>query len=239
MATRAPKGLRILGWILRTLGTLIVFGVAGVMVWRLASSGDPSGVKSLLPNEPLCAAYETYGNDLILRYQDQYGITRAEHNAGYFSVTRYVFIPQADQVQLVFRYNNSTLLHLKEDYGLDSVPPKSGTYFDVTLVKTTDLTPDDKNDNLDPATLSMERVFPTGEPLRVQTGFYTYFRYTFDGVTVDDLTDGVYVDIYYTEDLDYSKDAYGTLCIYAYDSEWFSLSLSSAEKKALAAYGKD
>ena len=89
MATRAPKGLRILGWILRTLGTLIVFGVAGVMVWRLASSGDPSGVKSLLPNEPLCAAYETYGNDLILRYQDQYGITRAEHNAGYFSVTRY------------------------------------------------------------------------------------------------------------------------------------------------------
>ena len=236
MAKRAPKGLRILGWILRTLGTLVVFGVVAVIVWRLASSGDPAAVKSLIPNEPLAAAYAQYGDDLILRRQNQISITRAERNAGYFSVTRCVFIPQANQVQLVFRYNNSTLRHLKEDYDLDAIPPKSGVYFDVSLVKTTDLTPETKDDNLDPATLRAERILPSCEPKRAETGLYTYFRYTFDGVTVDDLTDGIYADIFYLDDLDYSREAYGTLCLYAYDSEWIPVKLTAADKKALGTY---
>ena len=231
--TRMPRPLAVTFWIFRTIFLAVILIVPTILIWRMCTSGAPKAVKYLSPNQPLRDAYSAHGDDLILQYQEQASITRAEHNAGYFSVTRCVFIPEANQVQLVFRYNNSTLRHLAEDYSLEKIPAKSGTWFDVTLVKTTDLTPGDKEDNLDASTLSTERFFPTGEPVRAQTGLYTFFRYTFDNISIDDLTDGVYVDIYYNGDIDYEKDAYGTLCIYAYDSDWIPYKMTAAEKKSL------
>ena len=231
--TKMPRPLAITVWILRTVLLAIILIVPTILFWRMCTSGNPKAVKYLSPNQNLRDAYATHGDNLILQYQKQASITRAESNAGYFSVTQCVFIPEANQVQIVFRYNNSTLRHLAEDYKLDSVPAKSGTWFDVTLVKTTDLTPESKDDNLDPATLSTERFFPSGEPIRDETGLYTFFRYTFDNITIDDLTDGIYVDVYYNGALDYSEKPYGTLCIYAYDSEWIPYRMTASEKKSL------
>lgn len=231
--TRMPRPLAITFRILRVIFLAVVLIVPVILIWRMCTSGTPKQVRYLAPNDALKAAYAERGDGLVLRYQEQASITRAESNAGYFSVLHCVFIPEANQVQLVFRYNNSTLRHLAEDYKLDAVPQKSGTWYDVTLVRTTDLTPMTKEDNLDPATLSVERFFPTGEAIRAETGLYTFFRYTFDNITIDDLTDGIYVDIYYNGAVDYAEKPYGTLCIYAYDSEWLSYRMTAAEKKSL------
>ena len=196
----------------------------------------PDSVDSLLPNAALHSAYESNGGVLTLRYQDQASITRAENNAGYFSVVSCVFIPEANQVQLVFRYNNSTIQHLAEDYGLEQVPPKSDHLFDVSLVRTTDLTPSDRSDNLDPSTLSKERILPT-QSRRDETLLYTYYRYVFDGVRVEDVTDGIYADIYYVGSTDYALPAYGTLCIYSWDEEWLTYKPSKTDRQAMRQAG--
>ena len=235
---RAP---RIAGRILRTILFAVVFGVTALAVWRACSSGDPKAVRVMVPNETLVEAYHAADGDLNCYRQEQATITRAKNNSGYFSVTRCVFIPEAKQVQIVFRYNNSTLRHLAEDKNLQDVPPKSGTYFDVTLVKSTDLTPDNPNDNLDRATLALTRYAASGEPVRVQTALYTYFRYTFDGVDVDDLTVGVFADVYYLGDLAadetggyaYPETPYGTLCLWDNESENLPYRLTKADRKAL------
>ncbi len=231
--TRMPRPLAVTFWLLRAIFLAVILIVPTILIWRMCTSGDPKQVKYLAPNETLKIAYAEHGDGLILQYQEQASVTRAKENAGYFSVTRCVFIPEAKQVQIVFRYNNSTLRHLAEDYKLESVPQKSGMWFDVTLVKTRDLTPNTKDDNLDPATLSTERFFPSGEAIRAETGLYTFFRYTFDNITIDDLTDGIYVDIYYNGAINYDEKSYGTLCIYAYDSEWIPYRMTAAEKKSL------
>ena len=229
--SRAP---RIVGRIIKKLFSLLIFTVCCILLWRVFFSTQiPGAIKHLDPNPALTQAYGEKGDDLILRYQEQATVTRAEKNYGYFSVVRAVFIPEINQVQIIFRYNNSTIRHLAEDYGLKETPSKADHLFDVTLVKTTDLTPDNKEDNVLPETLQHDRIQPNGNPVRETTLLYTYYRYTFDGVTVDELTDGVLIDVYYTEDVDYSKAAYGTLCIYHYQSTWLDYPLTSADKKAL------
>lgn len=225
---------RIIGKIAKYLFSLVIFAICSILLWRVFFSTQiPKNIKALSPNPALCQAYQTHGKDLTLRYQEQNTITRTKNSYGYFSVESAVFIPEINQVQVIFRYNNSTIRHLAEDYGLESLPQKSQHLFDVTLVKTTDLTPDDKEDNIHAETLREDRFFPNADPVRETTLLYTYYRYTFDGVTLDDLTDGVFIDVYYVEDIDYEQKAYGTLCIYHYQSKWLEYNLTATDKKAL------
>ena len=146
-----------------------------------------------------------------------------------------IFIPQAEQVQLVFRYNNSTLKHLATDYDLPEMPDKSGHLFDVTLAITTDLTPESTADNVDPSTLSVTRYRANDAyTLREETQLYTYYRYVFDGIKMDELTVAVFADVYYVQDVNYENDAYGRLCLYSNDQAWLTYDLPSADRKKLA-----
>ena len=55
---------------------------------------------------------------------------------------------------------------------------------------------------------------------------------TFDGVDMNNPAKpvlAVYVDIYYIGDVDYDKDAYGTLCIYDYKAQREPYELSKKE----------
>lgn len=227
---------RIVGRVIKFLFALFILSVNAILIWRVfISTGMPKEIGTLLMNDRLSAAYEQYGDGLTFRRQEQATVTKAEYNYGYFSVTQCVFIPEAEQVQIVVRYNNSTLKHLAQDYGLAEIPSRDLTLFDVTLVKTTDLTPNDKSDNTDPTRLSVERYYPSEEFLRDTTTLYTFYRYVFDGVTVDDVTDGVFADIYYVDDIDYNERAYGTLCLYSAVDEWEPYQLTSADRKALRA----
>ena len=223
---------------MKSIFTALLFGVCGILVWRLFSSGDPDSVKSLKSNAALLEAYEEYGDELILQYQYQDSITLAEHNRGYFSVTQYVFIPQAKQVQLVFRYNNSTIQHLAEDYGLSDVPSKDRHLFEVSLVTTTDLTPENREDNAEVSQLKMDR-YVASDYHRDTTALYTYYRYVFDNVEITEDMLYVFADVYYTQDINYEEHAYGTLCLYDDESEWVPYKMTNADVVALTKQKED
>ena len=228
---------RIIGFTVKALAVLLIFSVCGVIIWRMCSSGDPDSVSVLTPNPALCRAYEENGEDLTLQYQYQTTITLGDNNSGYFSVTQYVFIPEANQVQLVFRYNNSTIQYLAQDYGLSEIPSKDAHLFDVTLVRTVDLTPDNREDNIKPETLSVTRYYPSeAYTVRDTSVLYTYYRYVFENVTLEEFTAGVFADIYYVEDVDYEKPPYGTLCLYDDLSKWVEQKLTDADRRALEGY---
>ena len=225
--------MRLFGRVVKWSISLLLCLICGILIWRMCSSGDPEQVKYLMKNDTLCDAYEKHGDDLVLQYQMQDTITTAEYNRGYFSITQYVFIPEAKQVQLVFRYNNSTIKNLAKDYGLATVPDKSEELFDLTLVTTTDLTPDNRDDNTNNEALKMERYYPSAAT-RTETSLYTYYRFVFDNIEVTPDTLWVFADIYYEGDLDYSKRPYGTLCLYDDESPWVDYKLSRNEQKMLA-----
>ncbi len=233
------KAPRVVRRILRVLLFALILGVNGIIFWRFCSAGIPKKVKYIQPNAVLASAYTAADGNLTAFRQEQASITRGANNAGYFSVVSCAFFPEAGQVQILFRYNKSTLRHLAEDKGLDAVPEKSGTHFDVTLLQTTDLTPENKDDNLDPSTLSSNRYFASGEPVREETALYTYFRYTFDGVSIEEDTDGIFVDVYWLGDKDYAQSPYGTLCIWDSESENIPVKLSASERKAIEDFGKE
>ncbi len=227
---------RLIGRVVKFSVLILILLVNGILIFRLCSSGDPATMQNLIINEPLKKAYAAHGDDLILQYQNQSTITRGEKNSGYFSVTQYVFIPEANQVQLVFRYNNSTIKHLKEDYGLSEMPSKEDELFDVTLVMTTDLTPEDPEDNSDPKTLSVQRFYPSAATRdTTSNALYTYYRFVFEGIGIAPDTVGVFADVYYEGDLNYEKEAYGTLCLYDHLSKWVRANLTSADREALGA----
>lgn len=231
--SRAP---RIARFVIKTLFTLLIIAVNAIIIWRVFFSANiPKELRYMTPTEAGMTAYAQYGNDIVAQNQDQASITKSDSSYGYFSAPQVVFLPQANQVQLVFRYNNSTLEHLQQDYKLTERPDRNAELFDVTLIKTTDLTPQDPNDNTVSANLATTRYFPTAEKTeRATTTLYTYYRFVFDGITVDDLTVGVFADVYYNADIDYNKRAYGTLCLYWNEDTWLTYPLSSEDKAALA-----
>ena len=247
--SRASKGFRIAGNLIKFTATAVVMGVIALLLWRIFSSGTPSSLKAITPNDDLSAAYETYGNDLYIFKQDHMSITTAERNHGYFAITDYYIIPEANQIQLVFRYNNSTIRSLAEDYKLDKAPSRDAELFDVTLMVQTDLTPDNQKDNAGNIKGAVEytRLFPTSVE-REQTNLYNYFRYVFefDAAELDLsllLDDGillaVYADVYYNQDIDYEDTAYGTLFLYDYKTDIVKQRLSSADKRAIKNYTGD
>lgn len=226
--------------ILRFWIVLLVFAVCGFVVWRaFISDIPPSGMDELHPNARLAEAYAAKGEGLTLFRQEEGTLTRGEHNYGYFGVSYCMFIPEAGQVQLVVRYNNSTLEAIARDKGLAEPLPKGERILDVTLLKMVDLTPDDPTDNVDGSDhIGTVRVQPTGDPVIDTTLLYTYCHYTFDGVTPDDGTLAMFVDIYYLGDVDYSAEPYGALRIYHVESPKIYEELDGDEIDALEGYGK-
>ena len=221
---------RIAGWVVKSLFTLLIVAINVLIIWRVFFSANiPASIGTIHVNDALREAYAENGGKITAQYQNQLTTTYGENNTGYFGVPEYFFIPEANQVQVVFRYNNSTLKHLAEDYGLSEIPAKDGEYFDVTLLKVTDLTPNDETDS----EVESIRFAPTGVK-RDTTALYTYYRYVFDGVEIDgSAVCHVYLDVYYLQDLNYEKTPYGTLLLYDQLHEWLPFDLSRADKQAL------
>ncbi len=247
--SRASRAIKKTGRILKwTFAALIAF-ICGFLLWRILSAGDPTSMKVLAVNDSIHAAYEEGGEDLTMFTQEQNSITRAENNYGYFSITNHVFVPKANQVQLVFRYNNSTIRALKEDYALEQTPSRDDTLYDVTLLLAIDLTPEDSSDNAgnDPNSVRFVRVHATCEPTADKATLYNYRRFVFDlGESGEDLATlldsglllAVYADIYYVGDCHYENPPYGTLCLYDYLSENVPVKLTGEDKRALEGFGK-
>ena len=213
----------------KSIGLLLVFGTIIFFIWRaFFSTVIPSEVRSLAPNPALKEAYETAlaeGKELTVFYQgSQYDTTTVrDKNYSYFSAKEARFIVEANQVQILFRYNNATIRHLVEDYGLAELPDRADELYDVTLYVAYDLTPDDITDNAinDPASVKFVRYHATSSTPATSL-LYNYRRMTFDGLDMtvsENPVLAVYVDVYYLGDINYEEDPYGTICIYDYLAE--------------------
>ena len=82
--SRASRGFRIAGYLIKFAATALVAGVIIALLLRIFSSGTPRELKAMTPNDRLAAAYETYGKDLYIFKQDHKSMTTAERNYGYF-----------------------------------------------------------------------------------------------------------------------------------------------------------
>lgn len=234
MSTR--RNIRIAGSIIKAMFGLLVFSVCALVLWRVFfSTKAPDSMKEIHVNPPLAEAYRAHGDELLFQYQNQFSMTYSETNAGYFGISEYVIIPQANQIQVVLRYNNSTLKHLQSDYTLESLPQKGKEYFDFTLRQITDLTPENTEDNSDLSALQIQRHAPSYVAMDT-TSLYTYYRLVFDGVAIDEsAVCSILLDVYYVEDKNYEENAYGALLIYDDLAPWIPYRLSAAEKQALEA----
>ena len=220
------KGRKIFKFGVKAVFYLFILIVNVIMLWRVLFSGDPAKIERLTVNDELRAAYED--GELIMERQEQ----RSLSSNGLFAVRQCIFIPEANQIQIVVRYNNSTLRQLKEDCGLENVPDRAEDLFDVSIVKTTDKTPLDITDNTDPEKLNEERYHPSDETVEAYKRLYSYRRYVFENISYEDAV-GMFVDIYYKDDIDYEETPYGALCIYEDGYPMEEVKLSGADKKEL------
>ena len=223
--------------------SLIITGVIVFLLWRVFSSDDPKSMKVIDVNDRVSAAYGIAGEDLYMFKQDQRSITSGSKNYGYFSITDYVIIPDANQIQTTVRYNNSTLKYTARDYGLDKIPSREEDVYDVTLIIAVDLTPENEKDNFGNDEAGVEFIRCHGRTTLSDTkNIYNYRKMVFqlDDANVDlaklldeGLLLAVYADFYYVGDVDYDKPAYGTLCLYDFKTENIVVALEKRDIKAL------
>jgi hypothetical protein len=245
--SRVWKSLKIIGFIIKLLIGLVVAGVIAILAWRVLSSGNPKDLEGLVLNDKLVEAYFSSEDDgLYMFRQEQRSVTSGEENYGYFAITENIFVPEANQVHTLVRYNNSTVRALAEDYSLEEVPSRQDELFDITLVFAIDLTPEDDSDNLANKEGSVEfvRVNATlaGD---AEKNIYNFRKLVFDldesGLDLktlleEDLLLAVYADFYYVNDIDYEKTPYGALCLYDYITEDIEVKLTSKDEKAFENY---
>ena len=242
--SRVARNFRIFGKIIKYAFILLIILINLFLIWRVFSSSDPSSLEPLSPNDALATAYNENPKLDSMFSQEQRSITSTERNYGYFAVSRVTFIPEANQVQLIFRYNNGTLRRTQEDFGLDSAPSRDDEVYDVSLLIVTDRTPENKDDNLsiDDEAVEKTRIKPSYS-ISDKSTLYNYRRIVFDlgELNLEELVENgtlisVFADIYYNGALDYEEEPYGTLCLYDYITETAPVKLSSADKKALNEY---
>ena len=164
---------------------------------------------------------------------DENGKKIANAGKAYFAVPKAVFIPDAGQIQLVLRYNNSTLKYLAEDYAAlcPEVPDRDDDVFDITVIKVTDLTPDDTTDNDVPAKLAEER-FTVTNVKSAEKQLHNFRHLTFENFELEGAL-RVYLCIYYKGDVDYGEDPYATVKIYDSEKPTLDYKLTKNDIEAL------
>lgn len=244
-----PHPLHKANKILTPVFTCVCLLVSVFIITRIFSQNAiPKDIKTVSVNDSLISAYKEKGEDMTIIYQD-YEIYSTEktvrkdesgkkiENAGkaYFAVPLAIFITDADQLQLILRYNNSTLEYLAEDYSeiCQSVPERSEDVFDITVVKVTDLTPDDLTDNDKPGVLSEER-FTVSDVTAAERRLHNFRRLTFEGIDLEGAMK-VYLCIYYKGDVDYAEEPYATVTLYQSAKEDIVYELTRNDMKALDA----
>lgn len=244
--SRAWVIIKRLGRVIKFLFVCLILTVCVFMLWRIFSTGIPKNIDTLMPNSELKQAFSNKGEELYIFEQKYDNITTAEHNYGYFAVPKAVFIPELNQAQIVFRYNNSTLTSLATDYSLEAAPERERDVFDVSLVFYIDLTPENLEDNDDIGTDTIKeiRVQPD-DSVSERTTLYNFYRYSFDFDKAEEelnmqklIDDGVLISVhaefYYEGDLDYNEAPYGALSLYHHQRKNYDVKITARDKKALA-----
>lgn len=229
------RGRLLTGQILKWSARVLVWGIIALVLWRVIFSGRvPKNMTTLTANDAVVQAYED--GILSIYTQDCAPVNMNSETAGYFWVSQALFIPEANQVQVLVRYNNSTLRHIAEDFDLgeDNIPTREEEVIDVTLAVWVD--PDPTNETT--TDRELVRIHPTGEAEADQTAMYNYRRYVFDGVDFENLNIiNMTVDVYYKGSVNYDRAAYSTIVVYEPRYENLPYDLTGRDKRALREYG--
>ena len=242
----ASRVFRIIWRIIKLGFTLLVAGICIFLLWRVFSRGTPSDMELITPNDKIYNAYlKAEDGELEYFTQDRLSLT----TDGKFGIPECIFIPDANQIQLVLRYNNSTIRALAEDYALAEVPDRSEELFEVSLLIQTDLTPDVQIDNAGDVESAVAYTRCQGKVVMEDTkNLYNFRRIVFDlddcGIDLDELMEddillAIYADVYYAEDVDYDKTPYGTLFLYDYLREDHVKEISGKEEKLIKEFGEN
>lgn len=230
----------------------LVLTVCIFMIWRVSSTGTPDKLATLSRNDSLVSLYAKDGENMYMFKQAQDVITRAEYNSGYFSIPEYVFIPDANQLQLVFRYNNSTLEAVSKDKKLKETLSRDGDHFDVSLVFYMDLTPENLEDNEYIDSENVQKIRCKGHVTgKEQTTLYNFYRYTFffeeseEPIDIKVLMESnnliaIHAQFHYVGDMnndgeEYPEKPYGALLLYDPSAENIRVELTSDDEDALKA----
>lgn len=209
-----------LGHVVRFLFILMLIGMITILMWRvLFSQNPPDGFDQISGNDALRAAFGEHDQITVLT-QDQVKYTEGDGNYAYFNLEYCYFLKEADQVQLVLFYNNSTLERLAEDRGLDAVPPRGEEVFSLVLTQYLDVTPKGHEGDI---VTEAKTVTPSKCEITTNS-LYTFIRYTFDGVDLDADTVVIYLDMCY------EGESYGTLRLFHRESVSEERMLSGKEQ---------
>lgn len=223
--------LWILGHLLRFLFALLIIGVCAMLLWRVIfSQNPPDGFDEIAGNATLRAAWEKTGTLTVIE-QDQVKYTEGEGNYAYFNLEYCYFFKEADQVQLVLFYNNSTLEHLAEKRGLASVPPRGEEVFSLKLSQYVACVPDGEAIPEGGEMPTEQRVITPSRCEVTTNSLYTFLRYTFDGVELDADTVVIYLDMCYGEGE--SEESFGTLRLFHRESVSKEREITRKEKKII------
>ena len=232
--------LKSLKWLLLSLAALVF----ALMIWRInAMENVPKSMKTLTVTEQTYAAYmaaEQRGEKLQLFTQGKIDpVTTTKEAYGYFWIADSVIIPDAQQVQVVVRYNNSTLTHLADDFLLQEIPSREEEVIVVRLRVIKDATPDDPTDNDDEdAWVDAEVLVPLDDVRRGEKDVYNYRRYVFDGVVLDKDVIGLALDFYYVGALD-AEQPVASLFVYYVDAENQMVDLTKDDVTAIRNFGEN
>lgn len=225
--------LWILGHVVRFLFVLLLIAMITVLLWRVVfSQNPPDGFDGITGNDTLRAALDEHGKITVLE-QEQTKYTEGADNYAYFNLEYCYFFKEADQVQLVLFYNNSTLEHLAEDRGLSEVPARGEEIFSLKMTQILDVTPADFTKASENDILTEERVIAPSKCEVTTNSLYTFLRYTFDGVDLDTDTVVIYLDMCYEE------KSYGTLRLYHRESASEERLLSGKEQDVVLGIVKE
>lgn len=215
------------GKILSTAVKVIVFIIIALLIWRVIFATDKNTLSDFVPTKASSDLYNANGsltvltNDVISEISD----------GGYFSVYGVQYVPDAKELQVTVRYNDSTVEQLgKVDF------------YAYTVDTSADQTLNEEGDGADSGE-SGERLyngFPIGEILTPAVRgtdeklFYNYEKLVFENVEIGD-TVNVVVSLCAEGD---SSIEYAAIAVHYAEQTFENYKMSGSEKNALSSYSE-
>lgn len=186
----------------KTVILAISFFIYAFFIFRLCSTQEaPESVASVVWNDTTRAAYAAAPDEFqILSQEPSTFITEN----GRFWISDVVYLPQAKQLQLTIKYNDSTLKYLREALAKQASGEEDAepiTADDITLPEEPfDYTVLDNSGN--------RYTEHTSIADREQN--YNYRRLVFENIDIPEYA-AYYIDMYYVGAVDYTAIPYGSL----------------------------
>lgn len=187
----------------KTVILAISLFIYSFFIFRLCSTQDaPKSVSSVVWNETARAAYAADPDGFEIFAQEPSTFITED---GRFWISDVVYLPQAKQLQMTIKYNDSTLKYLKEALAKQQT---EGTDNGEDLPLPEIVLPDEPFDYsvLDNSGVRYHEYSVSSD--RVQN--YNYRRLVFENIVIPEHA-AFYIDMYYVGAIDYTAIPYGSL----------------------------